>query len=90
MRQRERLHQPWQDVLEWLGVAKDEARAFALYKQACDGGNTSSCIDVAVCVRRAQGWQGRGTCLWLYKQVCDGGNMYGCALVGTSYVNGTG
>jgi len=90
-RQRERLHQPWQDVLEWLGVAKDEARAFALYKQACDGGNTSSCIDVGgMCAKGTGVAKDEARAFGLYKQVCDGGNMYGCALVGTSYVNGTG
>jgi hypothetical protein len=60
------------------GVAKDEARAAALYKQACDGGYAGGCVDLGAAYASGRGVaKDELRAVALYKQVCDTGPCSG-------------
>jgi hypothetical protein len=69
------------------GVAKDEARAFGLYKQVCDGGNMYGCALVGTSYVNGTGVEkDEAHGLALLQQMCDGGKMDGCTALGSIWV----
>jgi TPR repeat protein len=58
------------------GVSKNEVRAAALYKQACDGGLVAGCSNLGALYVTGQGVsKDVMRAAALYKQACDGGEM---------------
>jgi TonB family protein len=71
------------------GIDKDEARAVALFRQACDAGNPAGCNNLGLAY-----FQGRGIAkdvkraAELYQQACDKDGPFGCANLGVMYLRG--
>jgi TPR repeat protein len=73
------------------GVTKDDAKAFALYQQACDAGDAHGCSDLGVEYRNGRGVEKDDVkAAALFKQGCDGGFPQGCANLGVAYLTGRG
>jgi hypothetical protein len=73
------------------GVAKDDARAAAFDKQACDGGSPLGCYDLGI--DYDSGWgvaKDSARAVSLYKQACDGGHARACVNLGYMYTLGLG
>ena len=67
-------------VQEGAGVAKDEARALALYKRACDRGSASTCSHLGALYRDGTGVPKEpARAAALFKQACDDGDPAGCS-----------
>jgi hypothetical protein len=61
------------------GVPKDQRRANALYKQACDGGNMVGCNNLGLNYAKGTGVpQDPSRANALFKQACDGGLQEAC------------
>jgi TPR repeat protein len=74
------------------GGAKDESKAFALYKAGCDADQLASCDGLGVMYQNGTGGVGRdyGLALRLFKKGCDGGLGVACADLGQAYMRGKG
>jgi hypothetical protein len=73
------------------GVAKDEARCAALYKQACDGGKALGCYNLGSMYANGKGVPtDLARTSALYQQACNGGEMLGCNNLGVMYARGEG
>jgi uncharacterized protein len=73
------------------GVAKDERRAVALFKQACDGGNQEGCGNLGICYANGTGitpdpYQGFA----LLNQACSRDIVWACGDLAGMYENGLG
>jgi uncharacterized protein len=72
------------------GMPKDEARAAALFKLACDGGEMRGCSALGEVYEDGNGVvKDEARAAALLKQACDGGEMGGCKGLGEMYANGT-
>ena len=61
------------------GVARDEARASALYKQACDAGDAHGCGNLGFMVETGKGVdRDEARAGALYQQACDAGDDHAC------------
>src|SRR5208282_735677 len=66
------------------GVAKDEARAVALFQRACDNGEAQGCSGLAFMYETGNGVaKDIVRAVTLYQKACDSGDALGCALLGT-------
>lgn len=66
-----------------LGVAKDEARAVALYTKACNEGADSSCVYLGTLFERgSMVGKDEARAAALFTKACDGGNPLGCRRLG--------
>jgi TPR repeat protein len=73
------------------GLAKDEARAAVLYKEACGGGNASGCTGLGNAYELGQGVaRDEARAAAVSKQACDGGDARGCSNLGFLYDRGRG
>jgi hypothetical protein len=83
-------------MLGWMyeegnGVARDPARAAALYKQGCDGGEAGDCTMLGLKYAEGKGVaHDPARAVALYKQGCDGGDSVGCTMLGIMYAQGKG
>lgn len=65
------------------GVAKDETREAALYRQACDGGDPVGCRGLGSAAYFGSGLpKDLALAARLYQQACDGGDPAGCDSLG--------
>ncbi len=65
--------------------------AAKLYKKACDGGESSGCINLGIMYDKGKGVkQDYLTAAKLYKKACNGGDAFGCYNLGLLYVYGRG
>ena len=72
-------------------VAKDEARAVALYKRACDGRDMAGCSNLGTMYKGGLGVaRDEAHAAALYKQACEGGALLGCTFLGEMYESGKG
>src|ERR1051325_7739803 len=69
-----------------VDVAKDPARAAALYQTACDAGVLAACNRLGALYER----QDAARAVALYKKACEGGDSYGCVNLGRAYWAGVG
>src|SRR5438094_5062081 len=61
------------------GVAKDAARAAALYRKACDGGDARGCTNLGVMYANGDGVaKDAAQAVALNRKACDGGDAGGC------------
>jgi TPR repeat protein len=69
------------------GVSKDLVRAAALFKQACDGGDSGGCLNFGLAYTWGVGVSKDGArAIALIKQTCDGGHAEACAWLGYFYL----
>jgi TPR repeat protein len=72
------------------GVAKDNARAFALYSKSCDGDPTS-CGNLGVMYHDGRGVEADDSrAITLFSKACDAGNALSCENLGVMYEYGHG
>ena len=69
-----------------VDVAKDPARAAALYQTACDAGVLAACNRLGALYER----QDAARAVALYRKACEGGDSYGCVNLGRAYWVGLG
>ncbi len=74
-------------AIDGRGVAKDRARAFELWRQACDGGEGEGCASLGFYVER----DGKlDDALKLYERACEAGASRSCRTLGSKYADGEG
>jgi|KBSMisStaDraftv2_1062788.scaffolds.fasta_scaffold1191868_2 hypothetical protein len=62
-----------------MGVARDKAKAMALYKKACIGGEMTGCYDLGVCDQVGCGVaRDEAKAAALFQQACSGGVKGAC------------
>jgi TPR repeat protein len=67
------------------GVARNQAKAAALYERACEAGHALGCANLGAMVERGHGVpKDTARAATLYKRACDGGNLQGCSNLGTA------
>src|SRR6266567_506132 len=69
-----------------VDVAKDPARAAALYQTACDGGVLAACNRLGALYER----QDTSRAVALFQKACEGGGLPGCTNLGLVYMGGEG
>ncbi len=74
------------------GVAKDEARAFTVFSQACDAGAMGGCLGLGLMYETGAGGVARDDAhaAALFKQACDAADSAGCSDLGRMYARGRG
>jgi TPR repeat protein len=73
------------------GVSKDDGRAAALFKEACDLGQLRGCIDLGTMYRDGRGVaKDEGRAAVIFQQGCDEGYPRSCFLIGDLYEKGSG
>ena len=73
------------------GVARDSARAAALYRRACEGGDMGGCFNLGASYQDGKGVaRDLERAVEFYRQACEGGDMRGCSNLGTRYSRGDG
>ena len=73
------------------GVARDSARAAALYRRACEGGAMQGCFNLGFSYQNGEGvTRDSERAVEFYRRACEGGDMGGCFNLGGSYDSGEG
>lgn len=77
--------------LRGTGVAEDDSRAFAAFKQSCDGGNMPGCVNLGVLYTRGTGVaKDEVRAAALFQQGCDAGEAISCGNLANKYYFGLG
>jgi hypothetical protein len=72
------------------GVARDEGRAVALYKRACDAGLLESCRKLGQAYATRETPTARIKAVAIYAEACNAGDAQSCVRLGNSYEKGWG
>ena len=73
------------------GVVRDQSRAAAIFRKACDGGEARGCMGLGMLYADGAGVPRDGLrAAALFKQSCDGGFAAGCHNLAAMYANGEG